>query len=393
MKKLSFLFLFFFSVALHAQTTITLDSLLSAALRNHPAMLQSQTEILQTKQLKKNSFNLPNPEFGIETPSKEFGYSISQRIEFPLVYVNQAKLNSGNVELMETQKDITTTELTTAVRSGYLQLQFALAQNNELKLQDSLFRALSDANDAKYSAGEIGLLEKLNSNNAYQNKHNNFIQTQSDFQNAQQQLHILTRIEIAQIIPADSLIKLNVTPALLNDSAMTAFSPVMRFAMQSSVVALQNWKLEKSKLLPGFFGTYLNDNGKSNTVTPTRFDLGITIPLWFWSYAGKIKAAKYQWKASNYQWMRTQLSLDAQWQQTESEYKKASSSLQYFENSAMPQAKTIIDAATRSYKAGEIGYVELIQNLNTAFETRLTYLSALKNYNESAIQLLKLLGQ
>ncbi|HKR03027.1 MAG TPA: TolC family protein [Bacteroidia bacterium] len=375
------------------QTTVTFDSLLSTAFRNHPAILQSQQEILQAEQLKKNSFNLPNPEFGIETPSHDFGWSVSQSIEFPLVYVNQSKLNSKNVELMKTRGDISKSELTTAVRNGYLQLQFALAQNNEFKLQDSLFHALSDANDARYAAGQIGLLEKLNSDNAYQNKHNNFLQAQTDFQNAQQQLHILTGVEISQLIPADSLIKINVTPALLQDSALTALSPVMRLAMQNSSVALQNWKLEKSKLFPGFFGTYFNDNGRHEQITPSRLDLGISIPLWFWSYSGKIKAAKYQWKSANYQWMQTELSLNAQWQDTEAEYKKAFSSLQYFESSAMPQAKTIIDAATRSYKAGEISYVELLQNLNTAFETRLNYLSVLKNYNQSVIRLLKLLGQ
>ena len=85
MRKTLVVLLFFISGKSIGQTIVTLDSVLVAAIRNHPAMLQAQSEIMQQHQLKKNSFNLPNPQVGIETPAKEFGWSVSQSIEFPLV--------------------------------------------------------------------------------------------------------------------------------------------------------------------------------------------------------------------------------------------------------------------------------------------------------------------
>lgn len=375
-----------------AQNIISVDSALSSAMRNYPGILQSQTEILQQQQLKKSSYEIPNPEFAIEIPDKEFTYSISQSIDFPLVYVNQSKLNNENILLFEQKLNFTKTEVLAAVRSSYMQLQFASAIVKELKVQDTLYQALSDANDKRYEKGEIGLLEKINANNAYQNKRNEFIQAQTEVQNAQRQLLLIAGLNSTQPPVTDTLSKLNVPSVISANTTYAATNPFIKYAQQNTNVALQNWKLQKSKLLPGFKGTYLISQNEPD-ITPSRLDLGITVPLWFWSYKGKIKAAKYNYDAANYQLAQTQLSVNAQWQQQISEFNKASASIQYYETSALPQSAIIIDAATRSYKAGEIGYVELLQSLNTAFQTKLGYLNALKNYNESIIQLLKISGQ
>lgn len=391
--KLLVFFLFFIGNSGFAQTTITLDSLIAASIRNHPAMLQSKAEVLEQQQLKKNSFNLPNPEFGIETPTYDFGWSISQNIEFPLVYVSQAKLGNQNILLSKRQLELTKSELTSLVRNIYVELQFALSKQKELKLQDSLYHTLSDANDARYKAGEIGLLEKINANNSYQNKHNEWLQSQIDLENAKQQLLLISGLKIASPVPSDSIMKLTIPLNIIVDTSYAAGSPLIEYAKQSSEVSRQNWKVEKTKLLPGFFGTYFNDTGKHEQITPSRFDLGITLPLWFWSYSGKIKAAKYQWQAANYGLAKTRLNVSSQWKQAITDFNKSNASLQYFETSALPQSKTIIDAASRSYKAGEIGYVELLQNLNTAFVTRLNYFSALKDYNNSIIQIQRIIGQ
>ena len=85
--------------------------------------------------------------------------------------------------------------------------------------------------------------------------------------------------------------------------------------------------------------------------------------------------------------------VNSQYQYAITAYNKANLSLQYYETSALDQANRILEASTKSYKVGEIGYVELIQNLNTAFDTRLNYFIAIKDYNNSIIQIQKITGQ
>ena len=384
----------FFSHSTFSQAIISLDSAFATALRSHPSILQSQTQIVQQQQLVKSSFSLANPEFGIEIPAHDFSWTVSQSIEFPLVYTNQSKLGRANIALAQQSLAITQNELHSEVMSAFLQLQFSEAQMAELKKQDSLFFAVSNANDRRYGAGEIGLLEKLNANNAYQNKHNLLVQSQTDFLTAQKQLLILTGSTASNPRPDQPLIKFVVPQVVLTDSVAPFTNLFSGYAIKNSMVALRNWKLEKSKALPGFFGTYFNNGGKpADVVTPSRFDLGISFPLWFWQYSARNKAAKYQWQAANYQMQATTLAVNVEWQQALSDFKKFSSSLNYYETSALPQADKIIDASTRSYRAGEIGYIELLQNLSVAFQTKLDYLDAIRDFNQAIIQLHKLSGQ
>ena len=375
------------------QTPVTVEAFMAATHVNHPTILLSQMNILQQQQLKKASFNLPNPEFAIETPAYDFGWSVSQNMEFPLVYISQTKLANQNILLAQKQLALTQSDLRIMVYTLYVELQFTLAKQREVKLQDSLFHTLSLANDDRYNAGDIGLLEKINANNAYQNKHNEWLQAQKDFENAQQQLLLVSGLKIDQPVPSDSLTKLEIPKGLFADTSYRPGNALIEYARQSSAVSFQNWKAEKLKWLPGLVVTYFDDAGKPSPITPTRVDVGITVPLWFWSYSGKIKAAEYQWKASQHALTGTQLNVNARWQQSITDFNKANAALIYYETSANPQAKTIIDAATRSYKAGEIGYLELIQNLNLAFETRLLYFNALKEYNNSILQLQNISGQ
>ena len=61
------------------------------------------------------------------------------------------------------------------------------------------------------------------------------------------------------------------------------------------------------------------------------------------------------------------------------EYNKFSSSVDYYEKQAVPEADLIIEQATRSYKAGALDYLDYVLTLNRALAIRQNYLDALNN--------------
>jgi cobalt-zinc-cadmium resistance protein CzcA len=69
------------------------------------------------------------------------------------------------------------------------------------------------------------------------------------------------------------------------------------------------------------------------------------------------------------------------------EYLRQKEGLEYYEQIGLKQANEIIRISEVSYKLGEIGYVEYIQNLTMAFETKLSYIEALNIYNQAIIEL------
>jgi cobalt-zinc-cadmium resistance protein CzcA len=66
---------------------------------------------------------------------------------------------------------------------------------------------------------------------------------------------------------------------------------------------------------------------------------------------------------------------------------KFDEALRYYEEAGLKQAAEQIRIAQFAYSKGEIGYVEFIQNMTQAMNTRLSYLSALRDYNQAVIEL------
>jgi len=55
-------------------------------------------------------------------------------------------------------------------------------------------------------------------------------------------------------------------------------------------------------------------------------------------------------------------------------YNKYASSVDYYENQAVPEADLIIEQASRSYEAGALDYIDYILTLNRALTIKQNYL-------------------
>ena len=59
--------------------------------------------------------------------------------------------------------------------------------------------------------------------------------------------------------------------------------------------------------------------------------------------------------------------------------------IDYYKNTAMPNANLIIKNATKGYQNGDISYVEYVQSIETASQIQLNYNEAIYNYNQTII--------
>lgn len=65
----------------------------------------------------------------------------------------------------------------------------------------------------------------------------------------------------------------------------------------------------------------------------------------------------------------------------------------YYQAEALPMAETIIYTAQRSYKAGDIGYIEYIQNVKDAIKIKMDNLTAINNLNQTIINIQYLINK
>jgi len=122
------------------------------------------------------------------------------------------------------------------------------------------------------------------------------------------------------------------------------------------------------------------------------FQVGIGVPLFFGAQKAKIKAAQINTTAIETEKQQTLLYLQSNYLMQYNEYLKAKEGLQYYETTGLKQADDIIRISNTAYNKGEIGYIEYIQNLQTAINTKLQYTDAINQFNQSIILLNYLKG-
>jgi outer membrane protein TolC len=162
--------------------------------------------------------------------------------------------------------------------------------------------------------------------------------------------------------------------------------------LQNIEVSRLNLRLARARALPGVVLGYQNQGDRDSPVR-TRFQAGLSLPLYFWTYRSQIRAADARLQASLAQRAATGLEVNREYQQAQADVAKFEASLRYFQQTGLPQSKTIVSTAQRLFRAGEVSYYLFVQSVNQAFQIRADYLDAVRGYQEALIQLNFLRGQ
>ena len=144
-------------------------------------------------------------------------------------------------------------------------------------------------------------------------------------------------------------------------------------------------------MIPGFSVGYMNQAELTSEIIQ-RFQFGLSFPLWFWTHSSRIKSAKANSEKANHGSNLVVQNFNIAWLDAITAYQKNLSSVQYYENTGLEQSEIMLDAANLSHSAGEIGYIEYLLILSQSFRINAGYDEALKNYNDSIIELNYLKG-
>ncbi|MGY2132088.1 TolC family protein [Hymenobacter sp. HD11105] len=381
-----------------AQQVLSLDSALAGALRVSPALRQAGAEQREQEALRRGAFSLINPGVIVESPTGAF-YTVGaqQTFEFPTVYSRQAKVGRAQVTLAQRNQQISRNTVQREVRLSYLALQIAEARQRQLASQDSLLRTLAAASERLYAAGEVDYLQRVSTEAESRQAANRLQQAAADRRAAQARLSLLLgqpTVELTTGADLTALGTLVLPPSDVPtaDSAQLQANPQLAFALQNIEVSRLNLRLARARALPGVVLGYQNQGDRDSPVR-NRFQAGLSLPLYFWTYRSQIRAADARMQASLAQRAATGLEVNREYQQAQADVAKFEASLRYFQQTGLPQSKTIVSTAQRLFRAGEVSYYLFVQSVNQAFQIRADYLDAVRGYQEALIQLNFLRGQ
>ncbi len=411
MKSISiFIFALFSFAAANAQSdtlnTISLNEAVTIALQNNLEIQSQRLNVQSSSILQKSVFELPktdvNFQFGqYNSINQDKAFQISQRIPFPTYFSAKSNLYKAQLLGSQIQLQATENEIRAQVNYWYYQLQYAEHVKSKLQTLDSLYTNFVSVAALRYNSGETGLLEKATAENKRGQISLLVQQTTRDIKTAYISLAALmnkneqfTILMEAEFQPISLILSL--------DTSLIANNPSIKLRHQQAVIANQSKKVEAASNLPDFTVGYFNQSligtqtvdGKDVFYgSKDRFDgfnLGVSIPLTYFSNAKKLESMDYKAQALQREAESERRTVQSQLQNAFQQYSQFISQYNYFDTVALPNAETLISTATIGFSSGDIGYIEYLTALQTAADAQLAYLETVDQLNQVAIQIIYL---
>ena len=382
--------------------SLTLSEALSLAEQNNVSIKAAEAEIEYFRKLGGTSTEIAKTEFQVQygqfnSVKKDNNFTITQQIPFPTLFGAKSDLNASQVLASRFRKYAVSSEIRYRVKQSYYNLLYLKTLRRLLTNQDSLYSLIAASTALRFRSGESALLEKTLAETRSLEIKNNLRRNESDIAIAKSQLQLFTGTATASDITADSLVEL--PQRLITDTVAIASVPRISAARQEVQTAAHLIRVEKNLLLPDVTLGYFNQsligtqtvNGTDRDYGPgerfTGFSLGISVPLWFIPFSSKIEAAESRRKVSEYQLAQVESEFRTTFRQTIEELDKNKTSVNYYTQTALPNAGFLERQSTIAFKSGDIGYIEYLFAIQESINVREGYFGALFSYIESLIKL------
>jgi cobalt-zinc-cadmium resistance protein CzcA len=369
---------------------ISIEQAVERALSDYPTIKAGLLEIEGQKSLKKTAWELGDTE--LFTGEEEVGNGssgvktqIGIRQEFDIFSVApRLNLQSQKTILAEKKLDLSEAEIELAVRQNWVSVYTSYKIFKVIEKLDEQFKDIVKAADLRLETQASSKLEYLATLNQANRIRNRKEQAYRDYLSAIETFNRWfsgeTKLTSVTDLPEDFNQPLVYSELLLSDH------PVIDLYEQRLSVAEAVTKEKRSQYLPKFNAEYGRQEiaGQSGFY---KYQIGIKIPLTFWSEVGQTQSAKIQQDIAEQNLFEAERKLNADFRSAQEQYQKWLSSWEYYQKEALPLAKEQRKGAVTAYKEGAIDYVKFLQNMRDAIAIEVESWNAFGNYLNHRFQL------
>lgn len=383
-----------------------LQGFINIALKNNLQIQTATLEVQQANALQGTAFDIGKTNLNLTQDPTSGGnidnaIGFTQNVALPGYYINQRKVLKQQTSVLQQSQKVTEAEIIRNIKTAYFDYLFALEKIRLLTFQDSVYKKFTQKAAVRYTTGETNKLEKLTADNKYQEVQLQLKEALADAKISEFKLQQLMGVS-EKILITDSL-----SPIYFRgfDTANIYNNPVIEYYRQGVSLANTKIQLERSKLMPEFTFGYSHQlvingfnpaNIDRNYFPGTRiagFQVGASVPIFLNAGKARIKSEKIGFDIAQRKQTISEISLQTQYQQAYQEYLKYKETIDYYQNTGLQQTTEQIRIAETAFNYGEIGYIEFVQNISIAVQSKLQYLSSLNQYNQAIINLNYLIGR
>ena len=369
----------------------SVEEVIQIALKNNTNIKTANLGIQYQEMVQKTSFSLENTNFEYLQGqynsyfAKDNAFSISQKIELPMVYLAQQKWNKSKVEQSKINVLIIENEIIKNVKDAYLNLQIVQIKKEIYAQLDSVYYNFVNATQLNYALGEQNLLEKITAETNLMELKNKIEMLQYDEEIYQTQLKYLMQEDTMLLIIPDKLTEISFSLELQNLEQ----NPQLKYLEEQIKVQENLIKVEKTKGLPDLTLGYTNQTligyhnvfgyeeyfGRNSRFSVLQVSLGV--PLF---RKLNVKQEKVENERAKVNFKTMELSLESSLKQEYNQYLKYEKVHQYYTKNALKQAQLLQQNALKLYENGEIDYLKYLTSLQQVTQIK-------ENYFENLLQL------
>ena len=382
---------------------MTLDEILKLAMERNLGLQSSRMAVERASALQGTAFS-PDPtsislsQDPTSGGSPDNAITVSQNLALPSVYSAHKSLLKAQTNVERSRLAVDENELRREVSNAFYDLLYAHDVLNIYSRQSSIYNDFNRVAVAKFSAGETGRLERMNAERLKRENEIKSKNAERDFRTAQLNLMKWLNADTL-IIPIDSIEDKSVFP-----SNPYIESPLLMLAKADVDVANRQLKLEKKGYLPTFsfgasvqavikgFNPYNIERRPYSKGDFMGFSVGVNIPLAFGAQKARMNAARKTVDMASLNVRNQEYMLRKAYEAAYNDYLSAHNSLEYYQTQGVPQAREMERISKISYENGSIGYVELMQNMQSAVDVWKEYADAECRYNKTIVELNYLKG-
>ncbi len=397
--------LLFSSLISNAQSVLNLQQAIDLGTKNNGLVQANELDILKQNQLKPTAKEMPKANINTmlgqyNTRSFDQNYSLSQGFS-PFQFQAKKALINESVKNSELKLVATKQDITFQIRQSWNTILYLTAINQILIKQDEYLVQFVKAATVKLKTGESSLLEKTTAETRQQGLIQIRKQNESLILNEKIKLKSILNLKSDFSILENQFLPL---VSILSDTVFINQNPILQITLQQIAIAEASKNLEKAITKPdfsiGYFLQSLTGNQQINEKdvfynTVPRFqgvNLGISIPIFNKANKSRIQASETEIRVQEKRAEYLKNQLNSELLQQIQEQKTNQSLVDYYVQTALPNAEIISKNATKAYQNGEVGYVEYLQSLETVLNIEQNYLQAINTFNRSVINIQYLLN-
>lgn len=377
----------------------SLAECIETALANNIDVMVADMQVQRARRMEGSYFEMEPTELSLSQDptsggSPDNALTLSQKIDFPTVYGSRRKLLKAETQVEEGKLRLTESELTRDVSVAYSKLLFWQHVEALLCGNDSVLSEFVRTADIRYKNGETNRLELMN---AQQMKAENSIKLREaqDEKTAAtimlQQLMNTTEKVVATddylcVQPADDAYSFAATPqGQLLESEQALSESELGYIRQGMMPSF-NVGLRHQLVISGI-NPYDVDRSRFDKGNWMGFEVGVAFPLFYGSQKARKSAAKLNVDIARTRRELAERKSGSELLIAENAVKSARRSYDYYQTEGFPAAKEIRRLSRIEYGAGEITYVEHVQNLSMALAIEMDNARAIDALNQAVIKL------